>query len=462
MQIFAIVVSFALTVAAVALLVPAVRRMLGVIRSGQPAPGRTGNPTGRAVTMLKETFLHTRMLQWHWIGVMHWFVYAAFLFLSTAVLAAYFQLFTPSFAWPLVGHWYPYEWFSELIGLLSTVGIVYLIVYRQKHHPRSEGRRSRFFGSNFWQAYFVEALALLEGGAILFVRAAEWKLDEDAGRSHYPIASWIGDALYTNDASTLENLIYAIAAFKIALAMIWLMVIARNITMGIAWHRFTAWFNIYFKREDDGSTALGAMKPLTSAGKPITLDDIDDLDEDSALGVGTIEDFSWKGILDFTTCTECGRCQSQCPAWNTEKPLSPKLLITALRDHAYAKADGDEAHTERALVGVGSKGESARHRRRGRPGLLLQPGRRRLRHRRGRALELYVVRRLRPAVPRRHRARRPHHGHAAPPAAGGVELPGRAQPALQGPGEQGQPVEHVELGSHGLGQGPRVRRTRRG
>ncbi|CAB4948548.1 unannotated protein [freshwater metagenome] len=358
MQMFAIVVSFALTAVAVAMLVPAVRRMLGVIRAGQPAPGRTDNPAGRTTTMLKETFLHTRMLQWHWVGIMHWFVYAAFLFLSTAVLAAYFQLFEPSFAWPLIGHWYPYEWFSELIGLLSTVGIVFLIVYRQKHHPRSEGRRSRFFGSNFWQAYFVEALALLEGAAILFVRAAEWKLDEDAGRSHYPIASWIGDALYPNDVQTLENLIYGIAAFKISLAMIWLMVIARNITMGIAWHRFTAWFNIYFKRESDGSTALGAMKPLMSDGKAVTLDDIDDLDEDSVLGVGKVEDFSWKGILDFTTCTECGRCQSQCPAWNTEKPLSPKLLITALRDHAYAKHDGDPAHAERELVGVGSKGES--------------------------------------------------------------------------------------------------------
>ncbi len=359
MQIFAIVVSFALTVAAVALLVPAVRRMLGVIRSGQPDATRGANPAGRAVTMLKETFLHTRMLQWHWVGIMHWFVYAAFLFLSTAVLAAYFQLFKPDFAWPLIGHWYPYEWFSELIGLLSTVGIVYLIVYRQRHHPRSEGRRSRFFGSNFWQAYFVEALALLEGGAILFVRAAEWKLDEEVGRSHYPIASWIGDAIYPSGEDALHNLIYGIATFKIALAMIWLMVIARNITMGIAWHRFTAWFNIYFKREADGSTALGAMKPLTSDGKAITLDDIDDLDEDSVLGVGKAEDFSWKGILDFTTCTECGRCQSQCPAWNTEKPLSPKLLITALRDHTYAKHDGDEAHAERQLVGVGSKGEDA-------------------------------------------------------------------------------------------------------
>ncbi len=43
-------------------------------------------------------------------------------------------------------------------------------------------------------------------------------------------------------------------------------------------------------------------------------------------------------MLDFATCTECGRCQDQCPAWNTGKPLSPKLVIMDLRDHLFAKA----------------------------------------------------------------------------------------------------------------------------
>lgn len=127
------------------------------------------------------------------------------LFLSTAVLAAYFQLFKPDFDWPLIGHRYPYEWVSESIGLLSTVGIVFLIIYRQRHHPRREGRRSRFFGSTMWQAYFVE------GSAILFVRAAQWKLDTEAGRAHYPISSWIGDAIYPVAAGSLANLIYFIA-----------------------------------------------------------------------------------------------------------------------------------------------------------------------------------------------------------------------------------------------------------
>ena len=339
MQIFAIVVSLAFTVVAVVAVVAAVRRMLAVMRLGQAATPRTDQPGRRTLTMVKETLLHTRMLQWHWVGIMHWFVYAGFIVLSASVFTAYFQLFDPEFALPVIGHFFLYEWLIEALGLLSTVGIVFLIVYRQLNHPRRLGRKSRFYGSNFWQAYFVEAMALLEGSAILFIRGAEYKLDPDATRFHYPISATFSH-LYPDSHDTLENIVFFIAMFKIVLAMVWLLVIARNITMGVAWHRFTAWFNIWFKREGSGRTALGALKPLTIDGKAVTLEDIEEdrLDEDAILGVGSIEDFSWKGILDFTTCTECGRCQSQCPAWNTEKPLSPKLMIMGLRDAAYAKA----------------------------------------------------------------------------------------------------------------------------
>ncbi len=100
-------------------------------------------------------------------------------------------------------------------------------------------------------------------------------------------------------------------------------------------HIFLAPLNVMFKRDP---IALGAVKPLVSNGKEFTLEDVEEMDEDTKLGIGSIEDFTWKGMLDFTSCTECGRCQSQCPAWNTEKPLSPKMLIMNLRDHAFAKA----------------------------------------------------------------------------------------------------------------------------
>ena len=97
-------------------------------------------------------------------------------------------------------------------------------------------------------------------------------------------------------------------------------------------HIFVAPVNVSAKRYPK---ALGALQPIEYEGRPI---DFEDPPEEAAFGRGKIEDFTWKGMLDFATCTECGRCQSQCPAWNTGKPLSPKLVIMDLRDHMFAKA----------------------------------------------------------------------------------------------------------------------------
>ena len=122
--------------------------------------------------------------------------------------------------------------------------------------------------------------------------------------------------------------------------------VALQPTMGVAWHRFLAFPNIWFKRESSGRTALGNLKPMTMGdGTPFSMEAMEAMEEaagdaevEPVLGVGKVEDFTWKGLLDFSTCTECGRCQSQCPAWNTDKPLSPKMLVMALRDHADAKS----------------------------------------------------------------------------------------------------------------------------
>ena len=224
--------------------------------------------------------------------------------------------------------------------------------------------------------------------------------------------------------------------------------------MGVAWHRFTVWPNIWFKRESSGRPALGALAPIMVEGQPIDFAAIEDLDEDASLGVGKVEDFTWKGLLDFTSCTECGRCQSQCPAWNTEKPLSPKLLIMELREHAYAKAPYLQAAEE-------IRGEVARSRpTRGRPAAgRPDPGEQRggRSDRPRRALVLHHLRRLRAAVPGGHRARRPHPGYAPLPGDDGLGVPGRAERAVQGPGEQGKSVVDEPARPDGLGQGSGLR-----
>lgn len=335
MQVVAIVVSLAITAVAVVLAVRAVRSMLAVIRLGQPEQ-RNDRKGLRWRGMLTETLAHTRMLQWKRVGVLHWFVFVGFITLSSLVATAYGQLFDPTFALPVIGHWVVFEWWADIFSWLTLIGIAGLMIIRQRHHPRTEGRRSRFFGSTFWQAYFVELVIL---GVVLcgiLLRGLEYA--HGAGtRMDFPLTWFVGVPFAGLPTDTLDDLVFLVGMIKIIISMTWAIVIARHITMGVAWHRFSAWFNIWFKR-DPGTTSLGRLDPIMINGKPLDFEDLEQLDEDAALGVGKVEDFSWKGLLDFTSCTECGRCQSQCPAWSTEKPLSPKLLIMGLRDHAYAKA----------------------------------------------------------------------------------------------------------------------------
>ena len=92
-------------------------------------------------------------------------------------------------------------------------------------------------------------------------------------------------------------------------------------------------------------------------GQPFDIRAIDDLADDATFGVTTIADFGWKSILDFSSCSECGRCQDVCPAWNTGKPLSPKLFTLALRDHAAgATHTGDVLGALMAAKALGSSG----------------------------------------------------------------------------------------------------------
>ncbi|HSO28927.1 MAG TPA: (Fe-S)-binding protein [Candidatus Sulfomarinibacteraceae bacterium] len=62
--------------------------------------------------------------------------------------------------------------------------------------------------------------------------------------------------------------------------------------------------------------------------------------EDATFGLRTLQDLGWKDLLDGFTCTECGRCQEACPAWNTGKPLNPKLMIMGIREMAKGAEAG--------------------------------------------------------------------------------------------------------------------------
>jgi Fe-S oxidoreductase len=350
-QIVTTVIAGVVTAVAAALAVRAVQRMVAVVRLGQPDPSRFDNKWRRLRTMLAETVGHTRMLRWTLVGAAHWFVMVAFITLTTLVLEAYFEVVDADAHLPILGGWLPYGLATEWIGLLGLAGIIVLITIRLLNLPRRR-RWSRFAGSTFWQAYYVEYTILVVLICGFFIRAFKVA----GGLFEYPtwatpVSHGLGDLLPASTAA-----VSLVALVKILVSMAWLITIALNVTMGVAWHRFTAFFNIFFKRDPTApGSGLGGLRPMMSNGQVLDFEEADP--EKDQFGVAAVEQFTWKGLLDFTTCTECGRCQSQCPAWNTGKPLSPKLLVLSLRDHAYAKApymlDGAAA-PEVPLVGDAS------------------------------------------------------------------------------------------------------------
>ena len=337
------------------------------------APERL-RPVGRRLALTLGALVgHTAFKGRPFVKAAHWLVMVSFPLLFLTLVAGYGQVLGgPDFALPLIGHAAWWAWIVELIAWLSTFGIVGLTILRWRltragraappYAPDSDGgkrpRTSRFAGSTSAQAKFVEATIIGVVACVLALRMLEHAhlaVSPDpaqralASWTHFPLTAWTGPLLAPASAGALGNAILIVATIKVVLSMTWFVVVGLQPSMGVAWHRFLAILNVYARREVDGSKALGPLQPLMVGDEPLTEATMDTLEEameaaDSGegpevkLGVGRIEDFTWKGLLDFSTCTECGRCQDLCPAWNTGKPLSPKLFVMALRDHHAAAA----------------------------------------------------------------------------------------------------------------------------
>ncbi len=85
--------------------------------------------------------------------------------------------------------------------------------------------------------------------------------------------------------------------------------------------------------------------PLVPRGRLPKVEDIEGkMERDEPVGLKNLADLSWNHLLDLYTCTECGRCSDNCPAYTTGKKLSPKHITLALRDHLY--------DTETAMFGA--------------------------------------------------------------------------------------------------------------
>ena len=309
----------------------AARRVLWLIKlmlSGQPVSGRTNDIGTRIWTQIAEVFGQRRLLKWSIPGLAHFFTMWGFIILITVYIEAYGTLFQPNFHIPIVGRWDALGFLQDFIALAVLAGITTFSIIRLRSEPKEYGRSSRFYGSHTGGAWLILFMIFM----VIFTYSIFRGAAVNTGNFPYGRGAFFSHAmgaLMHPLGPTANEWIETIALLAhIAVALIFLLIVLHSKHL----HIFLAPINVMFKRLPDG---LGPLLPVEADGKPI---DFENPPDDAEFGRGKIEDFTWKGMLDFATCTECGRCQSQCPAWNTGKPLSPKLVIMDLRDHWMAKA----------------------------------------------------------------------------------------------------------------------------
>ena len=137
------------------------REMFLRISAGQADPARFLNKSARARAMAREVLLHTKMLKFTGSAIAHWFVMIGFVSLFGTLITAYGQLIDPGFLLPVIGGWAPYRYFVLAIGWATGVGIVALFAIRVATKFFHKSRTSRFLGSRYLKAYYVEATILV-------------------------------------------------------------------------------------------------------------------------------------------------------------------------------------------------------------------------------------------------------------------------------------------------------------
>ncbi len=297
-------------------------------RAGKPAVGRTKDAPRRVQAEAIEVLGQKKLLKWTIPGLAHVFAFWGFLVLSLTILEAYGALFIADFAVPVIGTWPIVGFLEDLFGVLVFVGIVIFAALRLTNNPATHGRDSRFFGSHTRGAWLILFMIFNVVWTLFLYRGAQINTGVFPFKSGAFASEWTASLLAPLGEGANEWLETIGIWLQIGVVLVFLLIVLHSKHLHIG----AAPINVYTSRRPD---ALGPLLPIMYKGEPVNFEDPPD---DATFGKGHIGDFTWKNYVDFMACTECGRCQSQCPAWNTGKPLSPKLLMMNLRDTMFTQA----------------------------------------------------------------------------------------------------------------------------
>ncbi len=288
----------------------------------------------RMFSWLFNTFSQSQLLRKPVAGVMHLALFWGFIFLlvATAAFAAWEQTGYPEMTGTL---YYLISWLADVGGFFAMLGVMVLACIRYVRRPDRLNDHKPLDG---WILALIFAI-LLGGFMVEGLRiAAQIKLSTTMQQIAYeqtasPVG-WMFAALFQNMRLTGLVLWHRIGWWS-HMVLAFLFIAAVPFTK--LWHIFAGMIGYY-------------SRDLNSQAVPL----IKNIDEAERFGVESIEENTWKDLLDLDACIRCGRCQENCPAYYTGKKLNPKItVIQAMKKHLDEKAPyllGNAAQPELAMT----------------------------------------------------------------------------------------------------------------
>ncbi len=323
-----------------------VKRLAPLVRGERDF--RFDRPLLRVQRVVKFWFGQWKHPRYRVAGTLHLLIFAGFLILATrAFYLLLFGLSDDFAAGGPIGR--VYDVVADYAATIVFVAVSAAAIRRLVFKPARYAVPGRYGKGHPADAIFLLALiALLMFSESLF-EASRAAIQAQRGLTAEflpPLSlGWLlKDAVGSGSAATLWRL--HLGAYVVDVLTFYFLLCYRP--FGIQFHVETSLFNVYFAKLDRGT-----VKPVRWGVSDEQLDQV------KSFGVKKFEDFTWKHMLDFYSCADCGRCSDNCPANAVGRPLSPRFLSIKARDYAFQHYPvfGSSGNGEPLIGGIYSEDE---------------------------------------------------------------------------------------------------------
>jgi Fe-S oxidoreductase len=300
------------------------RRVLPMVRA--QADPRFDRPLARLANVAKFWFGQWKHPRYPGAGTLHILIFSGFILLVFRSFATLLVGVVPSFAEPNATGKFAqlYSAVTDYAASVVFVCMLVAIVRRLVVRPARYEVPARYGKKHTADAIFLLALiaALMAADSVFSAAVSAGELSTNpTGGAAFLSLPWILQLALDSVSPPIIGKI-CFGAYLVHAAAFYFLLCYRP--FGIQFHVETSLFNVYFAK-----LTRGAVKPVRWDIPESALDQV------KSFGVKTFEDFTWKHMLDFYSCADCGRCSDNCPANAVGRPLSPRFLSIKARDYAF-------------------------------------------------------------------------------------------------------------------------------